>query len=152
MQDTCTNHTEGFSVVEFDPHTTPVPSQHSRPSVHTPNPVLPPVQSLTDKRALHRADAHTNICLICQLPRWSYSHQPNGEAVCCCDEQEGAKRTARRFTTTGHEEYSAVHMPPPVQVGQRRHSMMMARLNEGHFDYKPHPPERGHTGTTELDI
>jgi hypothetical protein len=114
----------------MDPHTTPELQCQSRTSVHTPNATLPPVISGTDKRALHRAEAHTNICLICQLPRWSHGHPP-GEAVCCCDGQEGAKLPTRRFTTTGREQHSFGHIAPPIQVGQRRHSLMMARLNEG---------------------
>ena len=76
----------------MDPHTTPELQYQSRTSVHTPNATLPPVISGTDKRALHRAQAHTNICLICQLPRRSHGHPP-GEAVCCCEEQEGGEIT-----------------------------------------------------------
>ena len=129
-------------------HSTPERPHQSRTSLHTPIATLPPVVSGTDKRTLHRAEAHTNICVICQLPRWS-NGQPPGEAMCCCGEQEGAKSITRRFTTTGHEEYSAGHIAPPIQVGQRRHSLMMARLNESHHEHKPHPPERGHAGKSE---
>jgi hypothetical protein len=140
---------EYFICLEMDPHTTPELQYQSRTSVHTPNATLPPVISGTDKRALHRAEAHTNICLICQLPRWSHSHPPS-EAVCCCEEQEGAKLPTRRFTTTEREQHSSGHIAPPIQVGQRRHSLMMARLNEGQNEQKPHPPERGHTGTRAI--
>jgi hypothetical protein len=126
-------------------HSTPEPQHQSRTSLHTPNATLPPVKSGTDKRTLHRTEAHTNICVICQLPQWSHGHPP-GEAVCCCGEQEGAKSVTRRFTSTGYEDHSAGHFAPPIQVGQRRHSLMMARLNESQHEYKPHPPERGHAG------
>ena len=132
------------------PITPPEASHHSRTSVHTPHAMLPPVKSGTDKRALHRTEAHTNICVICQLPRLSHGYNAPGEAVCCCEEHEGTKTLARRFTTTGHDEHRAGHTASPVQVGQRRHSLMMARLNESHHEYKPHPPDRGHTGMNEL--
>lgn len=123
----------------MDPHTTPVPSV-------TPSAVLPPVNSGADNRALHRADAHTNICLICQLPKWAHG-RPSGEALCCCENQEGEKSLTRRYTTTGHEAHSAGHFPSPIQIGQRRHSLMMARLDEHQHDHQRHLPEREYKGS-----
>ena len=132
--------------LEIDPPRT-TPEQQSRTAMNTPSAILPPVISGTDNRVLHRAEAHTNICVICQLPRWSHGHQSPGEAVCCCHDQEGTRSQMRRFTTTGHENHTALHAAPPIQIGQRRHSLMMARLNENQYEHKPRPPERGHAGT-----
>ena len=137
-----------ISLLEIGPpHTTP--EQQSRTAINTPGAMLPPVVSGADNRVLHRTEACTNICVICQLPRWSLGHQPPGEAACCCHEQEGTRAQTRRFTTTGHENHTAFHPASPIQVGQRRHSLMMARLNENQHERKPHPPERGHTGTNQ---
>lgn len=118
-----------------------------------PGVMLPPVQSFTDQRTLRRTDAHTNICVICQLPRRlsvKYGHHHSSETACCCCEDEGTESTdesrSRRFTVGGHEEHSS--RPAPIQVGQRRHSLMMARLNDEKYEYKPHPPERSHGGKT----
>lgn len=132
-------------LTEMDPHVTPDVQHLSRTSIHTPVEALPPVKSSTDRRALHRTEAHTNICLICQLPKWSHEY-PTSEAVCRCKEPEGSKSLMRRFTITGHEGHNYEHIASPIQVGQRRHSLMMARLNNSYGEYKPHPPERGGTG------
>lgn len=103
---------------------------------------LPPVQSSTDKKTLHRTDAHTNICVVCQLPRRSFTkhgHHYSSEEVCCCDhQQEEPKNIDRRTTVGGYEEKSHA----PIQVGQRRHSLMMARLNDEKYEFTPHPPDR----------
>ena len=120
--------------------------QHGQPP-SSPAVSLPSVRSFTAKKELHRTDAYINICVMCQLPRHSalhHGHHVVGE-VCCCEHEGNMEPRGRRFTIADFEEHHGSR-PPVIEVGQRRHSLMMARLNDDKYEYKPHPPDRSHEG------
>lgn len=82
-----------------------------------------PANSATDKRILHRAEAGTNIGVISHLPHalWGKKHH---EHVFSC--RDRGNNESKRSTT--EQEHNTAHAVPSVQIGQRRHSLMMQRL------------------------